>query len=193
MDDVPQPEEITEELVARIKAGDKDAWNALYARYRDTLLIAIRCRLGARARKRMESEDVLQSVVGDALDELDRFEWRGKGSLRRFLNVLISNKIQNHVRKLNAQKRAGEVPLNDDVAGPDRPRLPYDNQPVYEKLEKCLKQLPPEMNEVVLLRKMEGLSSKQAAEAMGKSDAAVRKLYSRALARLAELMAGIGD
>ena len=49
--------------------------------------------------------------------------------------------------------------------------------------------LPPEeMARGVRLRKSEGRSSKDAAEALGKSDDAVRKIYSRALSRLASLM-----
>jgi len=188
MDDVPDDQGLTEQLVARIKAGDQDAWNDLYGRYRDRLLVAIRSRLGVRIRERMESEDVLQSVVRDALVELDRFEWRGGGSLQRFLNVMINHKIGNQARKIQAQKRAGEVPLKESAMAPAGGQLSYTNRPLYERLERCLQQLPPEMREVVLLRKVEGLSSKDAAEAMGKSDAAVRKLYSRAVAQLQELM-----
>ena len=106
---------VTEEMVARIQAGEHDVWNDLYKHYRDALLLTVRCRLGPRLRARLDSEDILQSVFGDALRELDRFEWRGEGSLRHFLGTLVTHKVRNHVRKLETKKRKGEVPLTGGI------------------------------------------------------------------------------
>ncbi len=178
---------VTEEMVARIQAGEHDVWNDLYKHYRDALLLTVRCRLGPRLRARLDSEDILQSVFGDALRELDRFEWRGEGSLRHFLGTLVTHKVRNHVRKLETKKRKGEVPLTGGIeAVPDR--LAYQNKVVFDRLDRCIRQLPEDMAEVVLLRKIEGLSSQEAGEILGKTDAAVRKIYSRAMKRLASLM-----
>lgn len=189
MNNDEKSEDITEDLVARIQAGEREAWSDLYNRFHDSLLLAVRCRLGPFLRTRLDSEDVLQSVVRDAIGELDGFEWRGEGSLRHFLNKLVTHKIQNHVRSLKAQKRRGEVPLTDSLYENCK-TLSYRNQEVFERLETCLKKLPEEMQEVVLLRKIEGLSSQEAAEVLGKSDDAVRQLYSRALKQLTTLMTG---
>ena len=45
------------------------------------------------------------------------------------------------------------------------------------------------MHEMLLLRKVDGLSSKEAAQRTGRTDAAARQLYSRALARLSQILA----
>jgi hypothetical protein len=79
--ELPTPE-ATRDVVARIKGGDRAAWDALYRRYRDELLFAARARLGAKLRAYLESEDILQSVALEAFEELPRFEPRGAGSLR---------------------------------------------------------------------------------------------------------------
>ena len=184
-------EGISVELVRKIQGGDTDAWNRLYARYHDELLFAVRCRLGPGLRTHLQSEDVLQSVMLEAMGELERFVPRGDSSLRHFLHVLITNKIRDRVDTYGAQKRKGTVALTDSmvaaVPGFDG-ELRYHEAERFEKLERVMGLLPDEMREAILLRKVEGLSSKEAAERMGKGEDALRKLFSRAMARLTMMM-----
>lgn len=187
---VPPDDRSTLEILGRIKDGDERGWESLYRRYHDELLFTVRRRLGAGLRGVLESEDVLQSVAIEALKALPRFEPRGSGSLRAFLNTLVLNKIRDRADSFGAQKRAGAVALTDSViARVDEARgaTPTYFDPAYERLERAMAALPEESRRVLTLRRVEGLSSKEAAERLGKSDAAVRKLYSRALAQLAVL------
>lgn len=191
---VPPPPDFQSsiELLARLRGGDRAAWEDLYARYHDQLLLTIRLRLGSGLRRHLQSEDILQSVVLEAFLELDAFEYRGAHSLERFLHHLVLNKIRDRADTFGAQKRAGSVPLDAHTAGaiaaPDADELRYRDTRRYDDLERCLRALPIEMREVIVLRKLDGLSSREVAERLGKSDEAVRKLYSRALARLARLV-----
>ena len=184
----PPDERQTLELLPRLAEGDSEAWDALYARYHDDLLFSIRAQLGTRLRGALQSEDVLQSVALEAFREMPRFEDRGQGSLRAFLHRLVVNKIRDRGRRENAQKRAGGVPLGDTLMGAlegaGGELEPTYHDPRYEKLERALAQLGDEQREVVVLRQMEGLSSKEVAERLGKSDDVVRKVFSRAMARL---------
>jgi RNA polymerase sigma-70 factor (ECF subfamily) len=184
----------TRELVRRIQDGHEDAWEELYRAYRDELLFYVRARLGSRLRSVLESEDVLQSVALEAFRALPRFEHRGEGSLRRFLRALVLNKLRDRADTFNAAKRSGGVALDGEaaerLAAPDVEPVYAD--PVYDRLERALAELPDEMREVVLLRRVEERPSAEVAERMNKSDEAVRKLYSRALARLA-LRLGDGE
>jgi RNA polymerase sigma-70 factor (ECF subfamily) len=185
---LPKPRaDVTHEIVARIQGGDREAWNQLWQRLHDDLLFGIRCRLGPGLRRHLESEDIFQSVALEALGEIPRFEPRGDGALRHFLQVLVTRKIQNRAETFAARKRAGTVPLERDVpaAGPS-----YHEADRYEPLERALGRLDPDQREAVLLHRIEGLPTKEVAARMQRTDAAVRKLYSRALARLRELMAG---
>ncbi len=186
------PESATLELVARIRGGDSAAFGELYSRYHDELLFAVRAHLGPRLRTALESEDVLQSVVVDAFKALPDFQPRGPGSLRHYLHAMIVNKIRARADYFDALRRAGTQPLSDSAAAelPEPGGEPaYRDGERFERLERALRGLPPEMQQVVILRKVDGLPSKEAADLMGRSDAAVRKLYSRALARLTALMA----
>lgn len=176
----------TREVLARIREGDRAAWDALYRRWHDELLFVARARLGAKLRACLESEDILQSVALEAFEELPRFEPQRDGSLRKFLHTLVVRKIQDRADTFSAAKRSGAVPLTDTVAGTlanaGEPR--YHDTARFERLERGLALLPEEMRRVLVLRKVDGLSSKEAAALLGKSDAATRQLYARALARL---------
>lgn len=184
-DPLENGDEPTLELVARARAGEREAWNDLYRRVHDPLLLAVRARLGARLRGALESEDVLQSVVKDALADIDRFEPRGPGSLQRWLATCVLNKIRTHARRQVVRERvelAGPEAL-ERAAPEERPR--YLASERFERLEIALDALSEEMREVVLLRAIEGRSNAEAAELCGKHPDAVSKAYNRALARLA--------
>lgn len=183
--------ELSIELVQRIQAGDRGAWDRLYRRYHDELLFAIRSRLGRGLRGRLESEDILQSVVKDALRDLERFEPRGPGALQHYLHVCVLNKIRSKAQHFGAEKRAAgrEVDGEDLEAlaqGPDEPQ--YLDGARYERLEKAMAHLPEPMREAVLLRTVEGLDNEGAARVLERTPAATSKLYNRALARLGTLL-----
>ena len=115
--------------------------------------------------------------------------------MRRFLHTLVLNKIRDRADHFGAQKRTGGVQLTDTLAAGlgDTDGAPrYFESERYERLERALAQLPDEMREVILLRKIDDLPSKEVARVMDLSDAAVRKLYSRAMARLS-LLLNAGD
>lgn len=189
---LPEPPDSTEtiELVNRLQAGQTGAWEDLYRRYRDEMLLTVRLGMGKRLRESLQSEDVLQSVALAAFQAMPRFEARQSGGLRSFLHKLVRNKLVDHARALQAKKRAGTTALTPSHA--DRlaePEVPAYSDPRYDTIERALAQMPDDMRAVIQLRRFEGLSSQEAAERMQKSDDAVRKLYSRAIARLS-LLAG---
>jgi len=182
------PESETLALLQQIRAGDGEGWRVLYERYHDPLLFWVRMHLGASLRRFLQSEDVFQSAAVEWLRDLERFEYRGEGSLQRYLRRLILNKIRDRADFYAAEKRRPAEPLDEDAL-PDT-AVAYRDHETYERLERALADLPEELREVVLLHKIEGLSTKEIAARTGKSDDAVRKSYSRALARLALRMGG---
>ena len=181
--------ELSQELVRRIQAGDRGAWERLYRRYHDPLLLAIRARLGAGLRACLESEDVLHSVVKDAFDDLARFEHRGAGSLGHYLHVCVLNKIRAKAAHYGAAKRAGErrTPTSVLDGFPGRGEPGYHDAERFGRLERAMAALPEELREVLVLRAIERLPNAEVAAILGKSPAATSKLYNRALARLGSL------
>jgi RNA polymerase sigma-70 factor (ECF subfamily) len=193
----PEPDrsiDVSLELVRRIQSGDDEAWEALYLRYRDQLLLSIRCRLGPQLRSRLESEDILHSVFKDALSDLHRFRPQNSDSLNHYLHACVLNKIRSKADYFTAKKRSGEIPLSDSIIeripNPPGAEPRYSQIGLYGRLEQAILELPEEMREIILLRRIESLPNQEAAQVMGKSPEATSKLYNRALARLAVLMRG---
>lgn len=182
----PDPAGDSIELLQRIQNGDRGAWDELYLRYRDRLLFSIRCRLGPELRSRLQSEDVLHSVVREALTDLQHFEPQDERALGRYLHVCVLNKIRKKGRFHGAARRGGDVPLSDTLLsrlpgdGPER----YLDHDRYDALERAIERLPEPMREVVMLRSVHGLSNQEAADAIGKTPEATSKIHQRALARL---------
>lgn len=187
------PVESSVALLQRLQGGDTAAWGDLYLRYRDRLLFAIRRRLGPHLRARIESEDVLQSVVRQAFAGLHDFVPQGDGALAKYLHVCVLNMIRKKAGYFGAQRRDGAVPLTDSVAATlttaQEPGLRYVDADRYERLERGLARLQEPMRTVVELRACEGLAHAEIAAQIGRSEEATKKLYQRAIARLGVMLA----
>ncbi|MAF67369.1 MAG: RNA polymerase sigma factor [Planctomycetota bacterium] len=191
----PPGEEETRFLVARAQAGDDEALENLFQRHHDHLLLAVRLRLGTRLRSMLESADIFQSVALEAFRDLDNFEPREPGSFRHYLNALVLNNIRDRARYFDAAKRQGGEPVPQSqlaslpAGGQGEGYLDLTGR--FERLEREIERLPQDMREVLILRSVDGLPSQEVAKMLGKSDAAVRKTYSRAMAHLASRMGGV--
>ena len=121
--------------------------------------------------------------------DLPKFEARGHGSFRHYLNRMVLNNIRDRADHFNAVKRQGceAAPQSvlENVPDASSEVTYHDSSGRFERLERQIANLPEEMRQVLVLRAVDGLPSKQVAELLGKSDAAIRKIYSRAVAQLA--------
>jgi RNA polymerase sigma-70 factor (ECF subfamily) len=177
------------ELLARIHAGDRQAFEDLYLRYRDRLLLTIRLRLSPALRVKLQSEDVLHSVVREVLEDVAGFEPRGDGALGRWLQACVLNKIRGKADYFAAAKRSGDQTLSEALlaqvpaAGGE---LRYVDDERYERLERGLAALPDDMRAVIVLRDLDGWSNAEAAAQLGRTPDATAKLHARALARLSQ-------
>lgn len=189
--EVPDDDE-TQIVIARAQAGDDGAVEALFERLHDYILLSVRVRLGPRLRSVLESRDIFQGVALEAFRDLKNFTPRGPGSYRCYLNQVILNNIRDRMRHFDALKRQGGELMSQsrlqDLPASSGEETYFDASGRFERLEREISSLPEEMRQVLLMRSVDGLASKEVAEMLGKSDAAVRKLYSRALAQLATRM-----
>lgn len=66
----------TQALIEQVQQGDDDALQEICCRYQMRVLTAVRIRLGANLRKKLESSDIVQEVMIDALRKVKSFEFR---------------------------------------------------------------------------------------------------------------------
>ena len=195
----------TVELVRRAKEGDAAAREALFARYGGRVLAMVRARLGARLRGHLESGDILQDAMLEAMRGLERFEMHDESSLIRWLAQLVEHRITARASYHAASKRdAPLVPLEAGSAagGPAVPELSSPQPGPASELElretsdivqSALAELPERQRELVLLRDYAGASWEDVAHAVSApSAAAARMLHARALVKLGALLRARG-
>jgi RNA polymerase sigma-70 factor (ECF subfamily) len=155
---------------------------------------------GRAVRARVELDDLVQEVYLRALADprgLPTHE-PGEGPLWRVLAQQARHTVIDVARALRAAKRDGvHEPLRRSdwsrsgavpAAGPG-PATAAAGREAGQALSRCYLELAPEHRRVIGLRQFEGLSAREAARRMGRSETAVHSLYRRALAAWQELLA----
>ena len=170
------------QLVERARGGDQRAFEELCLGLRERLLATIRSRLGPAARQGTDPEDVLQTSFVRALHSMQRFEWRGDGSFRRWLEAIAIHVTLDAVRH---QGRRTVLRIDRDVKGDGAsPSKGLRRRERLERLENSLESLSPDYRTVLRLSRMDGLSIKETAKQMGRSESAVKNLLLRATKQL---------
>jgi DNA-directed RNA polymerase specialized sigma24 family protein len=175
-------------LFVRARTGDPAAVGALYARYCDRVLSAVRPRLPRALRRRYDTMDVAQSVFAEILRDLPRLENRGEAAFVRLLQIKSVNKIRRRMKSelgrdgRRAERRLGtddgHVARDGDVAG-HAGSIDDD-----VKLHRLLAGLDPATREILRLRgEKKTFAEIAAATGLASADAA-RMRHARAVVEL---------
>jgi RNA polymerase sigma-70 factor (ECF subfamily) len=201
MTDQTAPQISDAEQVARAKAGDLDAFEALTTRYEQRVYsVALRM-----LRHEQDAEDVTQQTFLSALENLNGF--RGDASFATWLLRIATHAALKVIRK---QKGLDTVSLEeateeaDDYATIPHPEYIADwrqspatlvpKNEIQRLLEDALAKLDEKHRPVFLLRDVEGLSVKETAAALGLSEANTKVRLLRARLQLREqLTRTLGD
>ena len=195
----------TEALVRRAKEGDVDALNDLFTRYHSVMVEVARRRLGPRLRLKEDPDDLAQTTFREATRDFPRYEYRGEGSLLRWLIQILQNKIRDKAEFYSAGKRDASLetkldapPSRESAEPPPRIEPPSPDLSVTrqvtrgereEMLRGALEHLNPEYRQAITLVFFEGLSLREAGDRMGgRSEDALRMMLRRAETKLGEIL-----
>lgn len=148
---------------------DESAWRALHEREFSFLY---RFALGLGADTGL-AEDAVSESFARLVTALPRLELAGPGALRAWLLVVCRNYVRDQMRK--GRRIAGELP--DEIASGIDPTT-------RAALSAALAQLPESQREVIVLRFVTGLPTREVAEITGRGIEAVESLQHRALQAL---------
>ncbi|MGH9160866.1 MAG: RNA polymerase sigma factor [Vicinamibacteraceae bacterium] len=181
--------ESTVNLLARLRAGDRSAVEALFRRYLPPLRRWARGRLPPFARGLLETEDVVQDTMIHALGRLKQFEVRHDGALHAYLRQAVMNRIRDEIRRAQRNPLLEEL---DSEGHEDEGTSPLEaaiGREAVERYEQALGRLKDEERQAVVLRVELGLAYADVAQSLGKNSAdAARMTVTRALLRLATEM-----
>jgi RNA polymerase sigma-70 factor (ECF subfamily) len=170
------------QLVQRAREGDEGAFGELFEALRERLLATIGCRLGPESRRAAEPEDVLQDTFIRARHSIGRFEWQGTHSFRRWLESIATHVALDVVKR---QGRRKALQIQRDVPGADvAPSRALRREERFQRLERSMAELANDYRTVLQLCRIDGLSVKEAATRMGRSESAVKNLLLRATRQL---------
>ena len=157
---------LTQEAVARAKAGDQEGLHFLYVRYADDVLRYVT----SFVRDHHEAEDITQNVFAKLMKAIHRYEQREVPFDAWILRV-ARNAALDHLRAKRAIPTE-EVRIADTGStqtGIDRGRA----------LREALEALPEDQREVLVLRHIVGLSPVEIAGTLDKTESSVHGLHHR--------------
>jgi RNA polymerase sigma-70 factor (ECF subfamily) len=198
----------TDDLLERLRGGDRQALTDLFQRYRDRLRRKVELRMDARLQGRVDASDVLQDAFLDTVARLDSYLQRPELPAFLWLRLIVGERLTICQRRhLGAKMRAAgqEVSLYRDalpqatsaaLASMLLGRLTSPSHAAARAelvlhVQEALNALEPLDREVVALRHFEQLSRAETAQVLGISEDAGAKRYIRALKRLKAVLAAM--
>jgi RNA polymerase sigma-70 factor, ECF subfamily len=171
-----------QQLVRRVQAGDKSAFNLLVLKYQHRVLKLV----GRFVNDAAEAEDVAQEAFIKAYRALASF--RGDSAFYTWLYRIAINTAKNALVSNRRRPVDFDLDLQDPEQYDRHARLKEGDTPegvlltdeIREVVERAMEQLPEDLRTAIVLRELEGLSYEEIAEAMDCPVGTVRSRIFRA-------------
>jgi RNA polymerase sigma-70 factor (ECF subfamily) len=166
LDQSSEVEALVTTAVRRAKEGDEDAMRFLYLRYADNVYGYV-CSI---VRDEHEAEDVTQQIFAKLLTALQRYEPRSVPFSAWILRIA-------HNASIDSMRARRAVPC-EEVRSPELEDASVARDRATD-LQEAIAKLPEEQREVIVMRFVLGLSPREIAERIGRSEDAVHGLQHR--------------
>jgi RNA polymerase sigma-70 factor (ECF subfamily) len=173
-------EESDSALIARTKANP-EAFGLLYERYVDRIYNYIYYRTG----NHQDAEDLTARTFYRALKHMSGYVDRG-APFSAYLYRIAHNVVANWHRDTS---RRQIISLDELVMGTlkrDGPASLAEEREEQDLLLQVVHRLPPERQELLILKFVEQMRNAEIAEVMGRTEGAIKSLYHRTLVALRE-------
>lgn len=167
-------------FLPRARDGDPAALSALYEAYHARVYRYLFFRTGSHAL----AEDLTADVFMRVLEALPRYRMQG-APFAAWLFQIARHRFLDHCRR----HRVTQTPLDEDMPdGEPDPLTQTERHLTTEALMQALHRLPRTQHEVILLRFIAGLPLADVAQALHRSEDAIKGLQRRALLHLRQLL-----
>jgi RNA polymerase sigma-70 factor (ECF subfamily) len=178
--------------------GDQQAARDLFNRYAERLIKLVRTRLSEKLARRLDPEDVVQSVfksiftgAREVRDDQERYILEHSGDLWRLLAAITLNKLRSQVEYHSADKRAMAKEDSCEIAGGvsaleaqlQSMVSPSGEVALAEEVEIITRDLDPIAREVFEMR-LQGYTLQEIADRSQRSVRTVRRLLDQIKHRL---------
>ena len=174
-------------FIEKLKQGDREAFTTLVDEYSPKLY-----RLALRMlNDPYEAEDVLQETFINAYKGMAKF--KGQAAISTWLYRIATNEALMRLRK----KQPEYVAIDEPIEMPDGklitrdvkdwcclPEAEFMTGEAQEKLDQAVAELSPALRSTFILRDLQGLSTRESAEILEVSEAAIKTRLLRARLQL---------
>lgn len=180
------------EIIAKVRAGDTAAFEALVTRYQPKIFGLVR----RYARREGDVEDVVQEIFVKAFQKLESF--RGDAPFEHWLMRLAVRTCYDFLRQRQRNREHNITDLGDAEheselleRASSEPKQTDPANAARELVEKVLSQLSPAARMVITLLEIEERSVKEIAKLTGWSETLVKVRAFRARAEMKKLLAKV--
>ena len=171
------------QLVEQAKT-DPDAFGQLYEMYVERIYNYVYYRIG----NQQDAEDLTAKVFHRALNHIPNYNNKGV-PFAAWLYRIAHNLVANWHRDSKRRKVVAleQVSLSGDKE--ENPHKAAERTNERELLLAAIQQLPPERQQLLMLKFVERMSNADIGRLMGRSEGAIKSLYHRTLVSLKDLLA----
>lgn len=166
-----------ESLLNRAGQGDTEAFGLLYERYVGRIYNYIYYRTG----NPFDAEDLTARVFFRAMHHIKNYQNRGL-PFSAWLYRIAHNLVANWHRDNSRRK---EIPLDEGIGfrslAEEHPEAALLQNEERERLLKMIRKLPPDRQQLLILKFVEHLSNAEIGQIIGRTEGAVKSLYHRTL------------
>lgn len=172
------------ELIAKAQQGEKQALNTLVSLYWQPVYRLIYYKIGHVE----DAQELTQETFFKAFRSLPRYQ-QGDASFKTYLGRIALNLVNDFWRKKGRSPQIIDIaeyqdPLVDTGIKPEEAALETEQQ---QEIAKLVQLLPDEQRQAVEMRIIAGLSIREVARIMGKTEPALKMLQQRALKNLKKM------
>lgn len=183
MPDTAAGTSLPDELIVRVAGGDRNAFRALYgATCRKLFALALRI-----MQDRAAAEDILQEAFVDIWRQAAAFD-PDRGSVMPWLTVIVRNRAIDALRR-DGRNPAARNPIDLDALAPLAAPGATDSTDLIA-LARCLDQLEPDAQRMILMAYLEGRSREELAAHFDRPVNTVKTWLRRGLQSLRACLGG---
>ncbi|MEM7313792.1 MAG: sigma-70 family RNA polymerase sigma factor [Planctomycetota bacterium] len=182
---------------------DRVVRDSQWAKYQPWLRLQARLQIDSHFKGKFDESDIAQQTMIEAWRAQSDFRGQSEPERLAWLRTILARVLGHEIRRYRGTKKrdiARERSLQQSIANSSQvlgqfvatnsvtPSQIAQQQEAESELATALERLPDEYREVIIRRNMQMQTHEQIAEALGKSAAAIRMVWIRALRRLKQEM-----
>lgn len=168
------------QIIKKIQQGETEEFGRLYDSYIEKIYKFVYY----KTHHKETAEDIVSLVFIKAQKKIQNFDL-STGTFQSWLYTIARNTVIDHYK---TKKHDSNIEDAWDLSSDENIELDTDMKMSLEKLETYISKLKSDQRDILIMRLWQGLSYKEIAEALGKSEASCKMTFSRSIKKLREEM-----